>query len=290
MARAPDIARRLEPRVVVRLGEGSPSSPAVIHAAVHVARAFAWGVEGLFIEDPAVFAAVAHAGAAEISLAGGRRRTLSVAQVNHDVGHFGVAMQRQVSEAALDGGVPFAARVVRDSVMSALTTACSGGGMGSIIALAEPMTSTGNALLLNDISGMTCGAMGVLSAGRAAAWRRGPIVIAIETIETMIGLTHLGQRLALPSGDPVWLLPVGEDEIALDWLDSEIRLTLADTPGLRLLRPVARHGMAQALWAAAAACRPRMIVARAGGLMVAPHEAEQALARLAVPVLLAVER
>jgi hypothetical protein len=286
MPRTHEGQRHVEARVIIRLGDPVPSSQVVIAAAIHLARAFGCGVEGLFIEDRAIFAAAAYAGATEISMTGAGRRKISEAQINHDLGHFGVAMQRQLSQASRSERVPFSARVVREDVIVALTKASATGGPGNIIAFSEPITTTNGSELVAEAIETVAGARGFLVGGRTAAWRAGPILIAIESVETMLDLTRVGQRIAALTNEPVWLLPVGEDEIALDWLESEIRLALADRPSLHLLRPVARLGHSQTVWAACATYNPRLIVAGPRGLVMPVHEIQEALSHVGAPVFL----
>jgi hypothetical protein len=274
-------------RVIVRLGEPVPSSPAVLAAAAHVARAFGSAIEGLFIEDVDTFVAATHPSPNEVSLFGNQRRKLEPQRLQHDVGHFGVAIQRQLSQAAAKSGVAFEANVVRGDVLTALTQACDARGPWNMIALGEPIATSTNAALLSAVAEHIVATTGVIAAGRSAQWRSGPIVIALEDVTVLAGLVRAAQRMAAPFDDPVWLLPVGEDAIALDWLDSEIRLTMAGGTGVQLLAPVARNANRRAISMAIAACQPRLVLARMGGLVVPSDDAIAALSAIKAPVFLA---
>jgi hypothetical protein len=273
-------------RVVVRLGEPVPSSPAVLAAAAHMARAFGSAIEGLFIEDVDTFVAASHLAANELSLFGHQRRHLEPQRLQQDVGHFGVAIQRELSQAAAKSGVAFEANVVRGDVLTALTRACDARGPWNMIAIGEPIATSTTAALLSAVAEHIVATTGVIAAARSAQWRSGPIVIALEDVTVLTGLVRAAQRMAAPFDDPVWLLPVGEDAIALDWLDSEIRLTMAGGTGVQLLAPVARNANPRAISMAIAACRPRLVLARMGGLVVPSDDAIAALSVIKAPVFL----
>lgn len=273
-------------RVVVRLGEPVPSSPAVLAAAAHMARAFGSAIEGLFIEDSDTFVAASHTAAGELSLFGHQRRALEPHRLQHDVGHFGVAIQRQLSQAAAKSGVAFEANVVRGDVLAALTQACDARGPWNMIAIAEPIATQSSVALLGAITDQIVATTGIIAAARAAQWRSGPIVIALEDVSVLAGLVRAAQRIAAPYDDPIWLLPVGEDDIALDWLESEIRLTLAAGTGVQILAPIARNANPRAISLSIAACQPRLVLARLGGLVVPSDDAIATLSALKTPVFL----
>jgi hypothetical protein len=273
-------------RVVVRLGAFALTSGAALAAAVHVARAFQSEIEGLFIEDPEVFRAAAHGGVRELSQAGAVRAAFSASSVAHDIGHFAVAAQRAVADAARASGVRFSARVVRDTLGSALTTACAERGPWNIIVFAEPVAGEEEASQLAAVIATVWGTTGYVAAGRAALWRRGPVVIAVEDVERLSGMVRAGQRLAAVAGDDVILIPVGADDIALDWLEGEIRLTLGESAGVRILQRSTDPGSAHQWRASIAGLSPRMVIARHGGLILPAEATAQPLADLRCPVFM----
>lgn len=273
-------------RVVVRLGEFAASSPAAITAAIHVASAFRSQLEGLFIEDPDLYAACAHAVVREVTLTGRKSKHLTATRLSHDADHYAVAVQRQLSQAAQAAGVKFSARVVRDTVIGALQSACTERGPWNIVVFAEPIVGAEKSALLSAAIANVWGTTAYIATGARAAWRRGPIVIAIEDIEHLTGMVRAAERLASVADDPVWLLPINDDDIALDWLESEIRLTLGETSRVTILPRPAFAGSPLVLRAAVADQRPRMIVARHGGLLLPVDNTAHVLADLGCPVFL----
>ena len=255
-------------------------------AAIHVAKAFQSELEGLFIQDPELSAAVALPSSRETPAAGSAKRGLSMAGLARDTGFFAIAAQRELAAAAALAGIAFSAREVRDALVPALQCACAERGPWNIVVFAEPVTagsrSDGLAAAFEKVWGTT----GYVAAGSQARWRKGPVVVAIEDIDRLPGMIRAAQRLAAVEGDEVWLLPVGEDEIALDWLEGEIRLTLGATSSVKI-RPRPEHpGCAQVLRAALAGCSPRIVVARYGGLMLPAPNLAAALADTGCPCFL----
>jgi hypothetical protein len=273
-------------RVIVRLGAFAEPEPAALAAAIHVARAFQSEIEGLFIEDPDLFAAAAHPFVRELSLTGAGLRPLSLATVEHDCGHFAVATQRRLARLAEAAAVRFEARVVRDTVVGALTTACGERGPWNIIVFAEPvLPGTAGEVLSVAVAGVW-GTTGYLVAAPRALWRRGPILVAIEDTDRLTGMVRAGQRLAAVAGEEVIVVPVGADDIAVDWLEAEMRLMLGEAPGVRVLPRPCHTGHGPALRTALAGHAPRLVIARYGGLTVPAGDPARPLAELAVPVFL----
>jgi hypothetical protein len=271
-------------RVVVRLGELTPSSKAVIAASVHVARAFQSGIEAVFVEDPALFDASALGFARHVSHSGSTGQTAGSSPLDRQMTHVAAAMHRELAARARDGGVPFEARTVRDSVIGALQAACAERGPWNIIAFAEPVVA-GHCEQLAAALATVWGATGCLVAAPATTWRNGPVLVAVEDTDRLTGMIRAAERMAQVQGDPVLIMPVGADEIALDWLEAEIRLMLADAPRLTILPRQAYPGRIDVLRASCARHRPRLIIAKNGGLLMGSR-VDQALADLATPVFM----
>ena len=273
-------------RVVVRLGAYAPSNPAALAAAVHVASAFQSEIEGLFIEDPLVFSAAARPYVRALSLSGEQRSDLSAQSLEFDTGHFTVAVQRELAALAKAHRVEFSARVVRDDVIGALATACAERGPWNIIVFAESILDDHRAGLVGDTATHVLGTTGLVAAGRSAVWHNGPIVIALEESDRLSGMVRAAQRLAAVAGDTILIQPVADDEIAFDWLEGEIRLMLGDNPGVKVgTRP--HHFGSSAVWLATlAAHRPRIILARHGGMIMPAGAIREPLAGLGCPVFL----
>jgi len=271
-------------RIVVRLGAMVPSSRAALEAAVHVARAFNSEIEGIYIEDPGLEAAVAHDRVRFLSLAGGPNR-LPRPRLASGLAHFATAANREVAQAAAAAGVAFKSQIVRGEVIEALSAACAERGPWNIVAFTEAISTPGRAEVLNAALTRVWGTTAFVASGPSAVWRAGPIVAVIEDIERMTGMVRAAQRLAAVSRDEVLLLPAGEDAIAQDWLDSEIRLTLGLAAGTTLLpRPV--HGGAAGIRSEIERLSPRMVLARYGGQAIAADGTASALAELSAPVFI----
>lgn len=273
-------------RVVVRLGDFAPSSKAAIAAAVHVAVAFRSEIEGLFVEDPDLFTACAHGALREVGQTGQRTAKLTAACLGRDAEHFAVAVQRELSIAAAAASVKFSAHVVRDQIIPALQAACAQRGPWNIIVFAESIIGSEKSELLSAAVSKVWGTTGYIATGALCAWRAGPIVVAIEDIDHLTGMVRAAERLAAVAGDPVYLLPVGRDEIALDWLEGEIRLTLGEASGVTVLPRPAHAGSNLVLRSAIAETKPRIIIARHGGVLLPLDAAARPLADLGCPVFL----
>lgn len=272
-------------RVVVRLGEFAVSSPAAVSAAIHVATAFRSQLEGLFIEDPDLYHACAHANLRELSMTGAAAR-LSPARLGRDAEAFAVAVQRQLSNAAHAAGIGFTARVVRDPALKALQDACAERGPWNIIAFAEPIAGRAQGEFVSNAIAEIWGTTGYIATGARAVWRPGPIIVAIEDVEHLTGMIRAAERLAAVSGDRIELIPVGGDEIGLDWLEGEIRLTLGEGSSVNVLPRPSHAGSNLVLRSAIAERKPRMVIARHGGFLLSAGELAKPLSDLGCPVFL----
>lgn len=273
-------------RVVVRLGSLTLSSPAALAAAVHVARAFQSEIEGVFIEDPDLFEAAAHGFVREVGHFAGRARPLSHALVAGDTAHLAVALQRELANAAAQHRVRFTARSMRERVVPALAQACAERGPWNIVAFGEPIVTAAAAELLFEALGHVFGATGYLVAGERAQWRRGPVLVVAEDVDRLSGQLRVARGLAAVERDPVWLIPVGVDEIGRDWLESEIRMLAGAASDVRLLPALDTASLADALAPTLAALEPRLIITRNGGLTAPLSELPRVLAALRCPVFL----
>ena len=274
-------------RVVVRLGACAPSIPAALAAAIHVARAYQSQIEAIFVEDPDVIATGSHDWVRTLSTTGNRRSSPGAGQaLAADLNYFALAAQREVAGLAKAAGVAFSGQVVRGGTIPALSAACSERGPWNIIAFAEPVSTPDRAGVLNEALTRVWGTTAFLASGRQAQWRSGPVLAVVEDIERLAGLMRASERLAAIGGDDVLLLPAAQDEIALDWLESEIRLTLREYRGVKLLARSEPAGQQPALLEAVAKLSPRIVLARHGGQLVPTVGTDRALAALACPVFI----
>ena len=272
-------------RVVVRLGAIAPSSPAALAAAVHVARAFQSEIEAIFIEDPDVAAALAHDRVRMLSHSGTRLKPAGQAGTD-SLTHFALAAQREIATIAKAAAVSFRGQVVHQDALTALSAACSERGPWNIIAFAEPVSTNERAAILNDALARVWGTTAFVAASGRARWRTGPVLAVVEDIERLSGLIRAAKRLAEVGGEDVLLLPAAADVIALDWLESEIALTLAEDPQVKLLSRAEPAGFALPIQAAIAKHKPRIVLARHGGLLIPAEKTAQALAPLPCPVFI----
>jgi len=271
-------------RVVVRLGTPAAASKAALAAAVHVARAFQSEIEAIFIEDPEIHAA-AHHDKVRLLSATGRPRALTRSTLASSITHFATAATREVAECASGAGVAFNSQVVRGDTITALSAACAERGPWNIVAFAEAITSAGRAEVLNAALTRVWGTTAFIAAGPTAVWRKGPIVAVIEDIERLTGFVRAAERLAAVTRDEVLLLPAAGDEIAQDWLDSEIRLTLQPGARTRLLeRP--KLGGGAGVRSEIELLAPRLVLARHGGLAIPAIRTEHALSHLSAPAFI----
>ena len=273
-------------RVLVRLGAFVPASTAAVAAAVHVARAFQSELEGLFIEDPDVVVAPSHAFGRVLSTTGRPRSIVSQAEADQSIAHFGFASQRLLAQVARAAGVTFSARIVRDGAIAALQAACAERGPWNIVVFAEPLASSDQDGVLATAFAQVWGTTGFIACGPRAVWRNGPIVVAVEDVDRLSGMLRAAQRLAAVHGEDIWLMPTGDDEIGLDWLEGEIRLMLGAAPAVKLLARPAAVGSSPVLRAALSQCAPRMVIARFGGVLLPQHAAAGPLSDLGCPVFL----
>ena len=271
-------------RVVVRLGDFACSSASAIAATIHVAQAFRSQIEGLFVENPDLHAACSLGVVREVALHGRKSQKLAASRLSQDAEHFAVAAQRQLADAASRSSVAFTARVIRDTAVGALQTACNQSGPWNIIVFAEPIASPEKSTLLCDVMAHVFGTTGTIASGRFSSWRKGPILVAVEDIERLNGMIRAAQQLAAVEGDDVLLMPIGLDEFALDWLESEIRLTLGEAHGVSVLARASHVGFADVLRADIAARKPRLVIARHGGILLPVDDQARPLAELGCPV------
>jgi hypothetical protein len=273
-------------RVIVQLGNFACSSASAIAAAVHVAVAFRSQLEGLFVENPDLYAAAGRDGGRELACHGQKLSLFSAKRLSEDADHFAVAAQRQLATAAAGSAIAFSARVSRDAAVGALQSACAQSGPWNIIVLAEPVATFEKSAQLSKIMAEVFGTTGTIVTGTNAAWRKGPVIAAVEDIERLNGMIRAAQRLAAVAGDEVLLLPVGTDEIDLDWLESEIRLTLGNASGVRVLPRPSHVDYPGVLQVALREHRPRLVIARHGGTLMPVGGAAKSLNELGCPVFL----
>lgn len=273
-------------RVIVQLGDFACASLAAIAAAIHVAVAFQSQLEGLFVENPDLYAASRLDSARELNCHGQKTSTLLARRLSEDADHFGVASQRQLASAAAKSSVAFTARVSRDTPVGALQRACAQSGPWNIVVIAEPVVSTVKSEQLSAIMSQVFGTTGTIATGKNASWRKGPIIAAVEDIDRLNGMVRAAQRLAAVGGDEVLILPVGIDEIALDWLESEIRLTLGDTTAIRVLPRPSHVEYPGVLLSALIDQKPRLVIGRHGGHLLPVDGMARPLAALSCPIFL----
>jgi hypothetical protein len=232
-------------RVILRLSAWKPNEYA-IEAAMLVANAFHSEVEVLFVEDSQRVDFAGFPFAREISMRGGKPRTVSARAIRAEFqGAFAVA-RRQIAELAFAADVPIYEHTVRDEPVQALASACARRGPWNMIAIAETF-GTPAPFSLDEVFDNVTDATGVIITGPAARGRNragsstglrhrkssGPVVLAVEDVEHLQSMLRAGRFIAgALETEVVMLLVAGTDE-EYARMDAEIRLVLADQDQVR---------------------------------------------------------
>jgi hypothetical protein len=221
-------------RVIFHMGHGRLSTPA-LDAALHVAKAFDAAIECLFVEDQQLYDMARLPFSREVSRCG---RTVTAAEPESLALDFrcdAIAAQRHVTARASSSGVPQAGRIMRDTPIDALARACAEHGPWNAIALTEAATRTGDKSLLYAALTEVTDHTGVVIAAQVPAAKStnttGPIAVLVETLEDLLVLLRIAERLAAVDPDTprevVLLLATDKFEDPYAGLEAQTRLALA---------------------------------------------------------------
>ena len=274
-------------RVIVRLGALALSSAAALEGAIHVAKAFGSEIEGIFVQEAVIGAAGGQSTVRWLGASGNRSSSIGGAEgVQRLFDHFAEGMKRHLARRAGANGVAFKAQTVSDTVVGALQAACLERGPWNIIVFAEPVVGPETSQMLSDAVSQVWGTTGYLATGVRSTWRPGPIVVAVEDSDHLTGMIRAAQKLAAVERDKVMLVAFGVDEIAVDWLESEVRLLLSEHFSVELIGTSINPGIVSEAANDIERHKPRLVIARHGGLILPRNEASAALAQIDCPVFL----
>ena len=124
-------------------------------------------------------------------------------------------------------------REARDEPVNAIARTCAELGPWNVVALAEPLGPR-HALSLRQLFDTVHGATGIVVAGRRADCGQGPVVVAMESIDRLPGMLRAAERLAAVSRSEVRLVIVQDEARELEWMESQARLALAESPRIQL--------------------------------------------------------
>lgn len=203
------------------------------------------------------------AGQAPAQIEGG----IDVAGIARQIELMARQLQRRVGELALAEDVPVHGRVVHDTPLRALATACQMSGPWNVVALAEPFTAD-SLMRLETLFDRVTGMTGVVLVGPRAGNARGPVVAVIEEAERITSMLRTAERLAQSSGSEVVLAVAGQSRAAQAWLKSEV-LHAGAGAERAVVTELGRAGGGTAVLAEAVRqLAPGFVIAEHGGLLV----------------------
>jgi hypothetical protein len=298
-------------RVVLRLTPGAKGGRvalAAIDAAVRLAQAYRAEIECLYIEDVELLRLASYSFAAEIPALdtrlgpgqGGRRRPLSVGDVERDMRLQFSGLQRLVEQRASLAEVPVRLRVVRDEAVQAVASTCADCGPWNVVVLAEPLAS----LEAADLDALFAGVQdttGLMVVGQEPGLVQGPVVLALEQADALPAMLHTAERLVDGTDTAIVVLLIdGDTDQGPDVgqsLESQLRLAFSARPmmaradgtaaNVQLIALTETHGEPAAIAEALRRLAPGFLIARFGGLIVPPTSSLRLLGvTLRCPLLL----
>lgn len=273
-------------RVVLRLTGTHGASEHAVRAAIRIAKAYYSEIESLFVCDRQIFDAAGYSFVREIGVAQPARTrachsgeetegtgagesiaAIDVADISRHYELMARSLQRWVCDLARKEDVPVHGRVVRDTPLRALSTACQLLGPWNVVALAEPFTAvslTRLDMLFERVTGMT----GVVLVGPRAAAPKGPVVAVIEDVERVTGMLRTAERLARVNGSDIVLAVAEKSRAAQSFLKSEVIHVMAGRRMASVVELGRAGGGTGMLAEALRQLRPGFVIAEHGGLVV----------------------
>lgn len=271
-------------RVIIRTTSAHVSDVAM-QAAVRIAQAYHSQIESLYIEDTELLAVSRFSFAREIGPRGVARE-ITTAGILREMRVQYAALQRRLAALAAAAQVPVGERFVRDEPLRALAVTCADCGPWNVVVLAEPFGGSSGAeiaLLLDSIEDAT----GIVMVGPRAARTTGPVVLMVEDIDAVAGMLRAGDRLVEGTDTPLVLAIVSAHRESCEWIESQIRLLLADRAEVHLTQLTLAHAEPALAAEAIRRMRPGFVIARFGGLVVpAAEDLSPLAAALECPLLL----
>lgn len=253
-------------RVLLQLASTQPN-PYAVEAAIWMARAFHSEIESLFVEDEQLFQLASFPFAREISFTGRQTRAISADDMHRDMRFAFSHFQAEIERAARRAEVPFKGTMVRGEPVSALALACTQCGPWNVIALAEQIASPAFPSL-DDVFDRIADATGLIVVGPQVCRLSGPVLLAVEDAERLSGMLHAADKLAEIQNVPIQVAPFADDEIALEHLDGQLRLLLAERPEIGLVAVPAVRGGPPEVAERLRRMKAGLVIAQHGGLVV----------------------
>jgi hypothetical protein len=298
-------------RVVLRLTpglRGERVALAAVDAAVRLAQAYHAEIESLYVEDIDLLRLANYSFAQEVPalgarlglVAGGGRRSLSLAAVERDMRLQVSGLQRLVEQRAALANVPVRLRVLRDDLVAAVASTCADCGPWNVVVLAEPLASL-DVADLEQLFAEVPDATGFMVAGQHRASDQGAVVLAVEQADALPAMLHTAERLIDGTTTAIVILLI---DSAFDTgpdlgqkLESQVRLVLSERPplsradgtpvNLQLIALPDTHGDPAAIAEALRRLHPGFLIARFGGQIVPPDHSLRLLGTvLRCPLLL----
>ena len=258
-------------RVVLQLTSSEPN-PVALQAALRIAQAFRSEIESLFVEDHQLVELAGFPFAREVSLSGRRTRSLSPEGMAREMHLVAQAIGRRVEMLARAAEVPCRRRVVRDAPVRALAAACAEHGPWNVIAFADAFNPANREALCQVFEQVT-GTTGLVLVGPSAKRSDGPIVAAVEDMGRLEPMLRSAQRLLREKGEEVTLLLIADDAYKGQWMESQARLALGDTPGVSFVGAFDVHGSGAAVAELLRRMGAGFLIAQYGGILV-PHDGD----------------
>jgi hypothetical protein len=253
-------------RVVLRLSSAVPERLAVL-AALRLARAYQAELESIFIEDQHLIDMCGHAEAAEISLCGRDRRSLSPVTLMRQYSYAARQAERRVAALAHQAQITYRARTIRDEPTHALNRACAESGPWNVVVLADAVHGRDRPAvqrLLDDMVGATA----LLLVGAAVCRIDGPVMIVLESLERLPLMLRVAERIAAEASAEIVVAMASSMDDAATGMDDSVRLYLADRTDVHLISLARARGHTGALHEAVRRQRPGFLIGQAGAALL----------------------
>ncbi len=274
-------------RVVLRLGCGTSAVDAAFEAAVRIAKAFDSEIEGLFVEDRQLVELTAYPFAKEISLTGRGSRALSSQDLEQEFRAAFLAMRRRLEAIAKRSETRMWARSVRDDPISALARVCAEAGPWNVIVMGEAFGPR-DGRVLGEILASVRDATGLCTVGPRSRRTSGPVVVAVEDPDRMVGMMRTAERLAGHGArrDNIIALLVSDNPEHLHWLEGQARLLLSQGTSVEIQIAHASYGEPASIAEAIRRTRAGFVIAQYGGLAVPAEDLRPLATALESPLFL----
>lgn len=274
-------------RVVLRLGCGTAAHDAALEAAARIARAFDSEIEGLFVEDRQLLDLTGYPFAREISLTGRVSRELSIENVEQELRSAFIAMRRRMEAVAKRYNTRVYATRVRDEPLAALARACARAGPWNVIVMGEPFSQR-DGRPLGEILAQVRDATGLVTIGPRTRRTTGPVLVAVEEPERVLGMMRTAERLTTGKAgrEGIVVMLIGDDPDYLDWLEGQARLLLANGPSPEFILAPPAHGEPAAIAETIRKVKAGFVIARFGGLAVPADDLRPLASALESPLFL----